>query len=107
MALGLTFARLNSREPIKGGRINPFANDIKAQRVEAAKKLATRFSELEWKYLCSYQWFLTGVSDGFDRGDFRPLQTKAEKALVDGKIRKRPLVLTIDTLTPAPWFGFL
>ena len=87
--------------------MHQLSNNLRVQRVEAAQKLAARFSQLEWKYLCSYQWFLTGVSDGFDRGDFRALQTRAEKALVDGKIRKQPLGLTIDTYAPAPWSGFL
>jgi len=87
--------------------VHPLINNGRAYRVEAAQKFAAQFSQLEWKYLCSYQWFLTGVSEAFDSGDFLTLQTRADNALVAGKIRKEALVPTIDHLTPAPWFGFL
>ena len=87
--------------------MHPLVKIVRAHRVEAARKFAAQFSQPEWKYLCSYQWFLAGVSEGFDSGDFVTLKTKAEKALLDGKIRKPPLVLTIDALNPAPWFGYL
>jgi hypothetical protein len=87
--------------------MNPLINYIKARRAEAAQRFAARFNQLEWKYLCSYQWLLAGISEGFDSGDFVALQARAEKALVDGKIRKQPLVLTIGVFTPSPWFGFL
>ena len=87
--------------------MNSLINDVKARRVEAAQKFASRFTQLEWKYLCSYQWFLAGVSEGFDSGSFVALQARAEKALVDGNIRKQPLVVTIAAFTPSPWFGFL
>jgi len=87
--------------------MHPLVNNARAHRVEAARRFAAHFSQREWKYLCSYQGFLAGVSEGFDSGDFFALQTKAEKALVDGKIRKQPLVLTIDAFSPSPWFGFL
>ena len=87
--------------------MNLVLNDVKARRVEAARKFASRFSQLEWRYLCSYQWFLAGVSEGFDRGNFSELQAKAEKALVEGNLRKEPSVLTISASNPSPWFGFL
>ena len=87
--------------------MNPLINNRKARRVEAAQRFASRFNQLEWKYLCSNQWFLAGVSEGFDSGDFFALQARAEKALMDGKIRKEPLVLTIGAFNPSPWFGFL
>ena len=82
-------------------------NDIRAHRVEAAKRFAARFNQLEWKYLCSHQWFLTGVSEALDSGNFFPIQVRAEEALVGGKIRKQPLVLTIGVSNPPAWFGFL
>ena len=87
--------------------MNSSINDVKGRRVQAARKFASRFNQLEWKYLCSYQWFLAGVSEGFGSGNFAALQARAEKALVDGDIRKQPLVLTMDAFTPSPWFGFL
>jgi hypothetical protein len=87
--------------------MNSLINDVKTRRVEAAQKFASRFNQLEWKYLCSHQWFLAGISEGLDRGNFFKLQARAEKALVDGNIRKQPLVVTIDAFTPSPWFGFL
>jgi hypothetical protein len=87
--------------------MHPLIDEIRAHRVEAAKRFAARFNQLEWKYLCSYQWFLTGVSEALDSGNFFPIQARAEEALVDGRIRKPPLVLTIDAVTPSQWFGYL
>ena len=86
--------------------MNLLVNDVRARRVQAAHKFAAQFNPLEWKYLCSHEWFLTGVGEGLDSGDFFPIRARAEKVLVDGKIRKQPLILTIDTLTPS-WFGYL
>jgi len=88
-------------------RVNSLIDDIKVRRVETARRFAAQFNQAEWKYLCSYQWFLAGVSEGLDRGDFFALQAPAEKALVDGKMWKQPLVVTIGAYTPSPWFGFL
>jgi hypothetical protein len=85
----------------------PLENLVRVHRAAAARKFAAQFSQREWQYLCSYRWFLAGVGEGLDSGNFSALQAKAEKALVDGKIRKLPLVVTIDAFSPSPWFGFL
>ena len=87
--------------------MHPLIDEIRAHRVEAAKRFAARFNQLEWKYLCSHQWFLTAASEALDSGNFFSIQARADEALVDGRIRKPPLVLKIDAVTPSQWFGYL
>ena len=66
----------------------PFV-DLKGTRIQAAKAFAKQFSEFEWQYLCSYRWFLMAVDQGLETGDFSPLNVRAERTLVDEKIRPR------------------
>ena len=58
-------------------------------RIEVTKIFAQQFNHFEWEYLCSYQWFLTGMDRGLETGDFTKLQARAQKALVDDRIRLR------------------
>ena len=67
--------------------MNPPFVDLEENRFRAAKAFAQEFSELEWQYLCSSQWFLTRVGLALETGDFFSLQRKAEETLVDDKIR--------------------
>lgn len=64
----------------------PFVN-LTDSRIEAAKAFAEKFSRLEWHYLCSYQWFLTGMDQALQTGDFFQLNNRAEQTLVDDGIR--------------------
>jgi hypothetical protein len=63
-------------------------------RIQAARAYAGQFSNFEWKYLCSYRWFLEGVDRGLRTGDFLPLQRRAEDELVNEGLRRR--ILTVD-----------
>ncbi|MBV8099214.1 MAG: hypothetical protein JOZ31_08650 [Verrucomicrobia bacterium] len=55
------------------------------QNVES---FAKRFTHLEWKYLCSYPWFLRDFPRAVETDDFSSLQIKAERSLIDGGIRR-------------------
>ena len=63
-------------------------------RIHAARTFAKQFSNFEWKYLCSYRWFLKGVDRGLRTGDFLPLQRRAENELVNEGLRRR--TVTVD-----------
>jgi hypothetical protein len=56
-------------------------------KIEVAKAFAQQFSHFEWEYLCSYQWFLTGVGRALETGNFAQLEGRAEQTLVDDNIR--------------------
>ena len=58
-------------------------------RIHAVRAFARQFSNFEWKYLCSYQWFLKGVDRALRTGDFLPLQRRAEDKLVNEGLRGR------------------
>jgi hypothetical protein len=64
----------------------PLANP-KDSKIPFAKTFALQFDNLEWGYLCSYQWFLTGMDRALETGDFTSLQARAENMLVDDHIR--------------------
>jgi len=68
--------------------MNPLPVAVRNRRVEAAKAFAEQFNHFEWEYLCSYQWFLTGVGQALETGNFAKLTARAEKTLVDDKIRR-------------------
>ena len=55
------------------------------QNVES---FAKQFTHLEWKYLCSYPWFLRDFPRAVEADDFSSLQIKAERSLIDGGIRR-------------------
>jgi hypothetical protein len=73
----------------KGGKMNPPLDAATDYRIEVTKIFAQQFNHFEWEYLCSYQWFLTGMDRGLETGDFTKLQARAQKALVDDRIRLR------------------
>jgi hypothetical protein len=69
--------------------MSPPLVDVRRSRVEAAKGLADHFNRFEWNYLCSYQWFLNSIDQAFDTGEFLAVQTRAEEALIAGKLRRQ------------------
>jgi hypothetical protein len=56
-------------------------------RIRVAKIFARHFNHFEWGYLCSHQWFLTGIDQALGTGNFAQLEARAEQTLVDDKIR--------------------
>ena len=68
--------------------MNPPADAITDRKVEVAKAFAQNFTHFEWKYLCSYQWFLTGMDHALETGNFSQLAARADKTLVDDRIRQ-------------------
>ncbi|MBV8224255.1 MAG: hypothetical protein JO232_03595 [Verrucomicrobia bacterium] len=58
-------------------------------RILVAKAFAQQFNHFEWDYLCSHQWFLTGIDRALETGDFSRIQDRAVKTLADDKIRPR------------------
>jgi hypothetical protein len=75
-------------------------------RIPAARAFAGQFSNFEWKYLCSYRWFLTGVDRGLSTGDFLPLQRRAEDELVNEGLRRRTVTVHDESRVchSASWF---
>jgi hypothetical protein len=74
---------------------------------QTVESFAIKFTHLEWKYLCSYRWFLEDFAQAVETGDFFSLQVKAERALVYGRVR-RPARTTKDDLSvchSAKWYG--
>jgi hypothetical protein len=69
--------------------MNPPLDAATDDRIALAKSFAQQFNHFEWEYLCSYQWFLTGLDRALETGDFVRLQARAEKTLVDDRIRLR------------------
>ena len=67
--------------------MNPLADAVTERRVEAAKAFAQQFTPFEWEYLCSSQWFLTGMDLALATGNFTLLNCRAAKTLIDDKIR--------------------
>jgi hypothetical protein len=66
------------------------------KREESAECFGRRFTHLEWKYLCSYRWFLKAFPAAVETNDFSLLQTKAEKALVRARLRGPAKTVTND-----------
>jgi hypothetical protein len=83
--------------------MNPPLDAATDDRIELAKTFAQQFNHFEWEYLCSYQWFLTGMDRALETGDFTRLQARAEKALVDDRIRLRSAEK--DSKHLASWLG--
>jgi hypothetical protein len=63
---------------------------------ETVESFAKQFTHFEWKYLCSYQWFLTDFARAVETDDFSSLRIKAERSLVDGGIRRPAKTVTDD-----------
>lgn len=55
---------------------------------QTVESFAIQFTHFEWKYLCSYQWFLRDFVRAVETDDFSSLRIKAERSLVDGGIRR-------------------
>ena len=87
--------------------ISPFV-DLRANRVQAAKAFAEQFNQFEWKYLCSCQWFLSGIDRALEIEDFFPIQVRAEGALVDAKLRRETPRLSKDERSHdySGWFHY-
>ena len=67
--------------------MSPTPTNRQNELIHTADSFAKRFSHFEWKYLCSYQWFLKGVAQALETSDFSSLQIKAEMALADAHLR--------------------
>jgi hypothetical protein len=63
---------------------------------QTVESFAQQFTHFEWKYLCSYQWFLRDFARAVETGDFSSLRIKAERSLVDGGIRRPTKTVTDD-----------
>jgi hypothetical protein len=55
---------------------------------QTVESFAIQFTHFEWKYLCSYQWFLRDFARAVETDDFSSLRIKAERSLVDAGIRQ-------------------
>jgi hypothetical protein len=83
--------------------MNPPLDAATNDRIEIAKTFAQQFNHFEWEYLCSYQWFLTGVGQALETGNFAQLTARAEKTLIDERIRLRSAKK--DSKQFASWLG--
>jgi hypothetical protein len=83
--------------------MNPPLDAAIDDRIEIAKIFAQQFNHFEWEYLCSYQWFLTAVDQALETGKFAQLTARAEKALIDDKIRLQHAKK--DSTHFASWLG--
>jgi hypothetical protein len=84
--------------------MNPPLDAATDDRIEIAKTFAQQFNHFEWEYLCSYQWFLTGIDRALETGNFAQLSARAEKTLIDDRIRLQSEVKT-DSKHFASWLG--
>jgi hypothetical protein len=87
--------------------MNASADAVTDKRVEVAKAFAQQFTSFEWEYLCSYQWFLTGMDRALETGDFALLNARAKNTLVDDKIRlgnhsKKETIVFWYSKSPSP-----
>ena len=71
----------------RASEADPSMNPGSEQTVES---FAIKFTHLEWKYLCSYRWFLRDFARAVETGEFSSLQAKAEAALVRAQLRPLP-----------------
>jgi hypothetical protein len=65
-------------------------------RKETAECFVRQFTHFEWKYLCSYRWFLKDMATAVETDDFSLLQIKAEKALIRARLRRSAKTGTDD-----------
>jgi hypothetical protein len=82
------------RSEIGSGPKTDLATESKRQ--ESAESFARRFTHLEWKYLCSYPWFLKAFPSAVEKADFSLLEIKAERALVLARLRRPAKTVTDD-----------
>jgi hypothetical protein len=74
------------------------------KRIQVAKIFAQQFSHFEWEYLCSCQWFLAGIDRSLESGNFTMLGSRAQKVLVDDKIRLGSKAKTDSNALLVSWF---
>jgi hypothetical protein len=67
--------------------MSPEFPNSRNELIQAADSFGRRFTHFEWKYLCSYQWYLDGVALALESNDFSSLLVKAEMALAAGHLR--------------------
>ena len=84
--------------------MNPPADAITDRKAEVAKAFAAQFNHFEWEYLCSYQWFMTGMDHALETGNFAQLAARADKTLVNDKIRLRSKT-NKESKHVASWLG--
>ena len=67
---------------------------------------AKQFTHLEWKYLCSYQWFLRDFARAVETADFSLLRIKAERVLVRARLRHPAKTVTdeLGVCHSAEWY---
>jgi hypothetical protein len=63
---------------------------------QTAESFAKQFTHFEWKYLCSYRWFLEALAAAVETDDFSLLQIRAERALVRARLRRSAKTPTND-----------
>ena len=66
----------------------PLSADYTEEQPQRAAAFAKRFSLVEWRFLCSFQWFLKGVAQGLESGDFSHLGVRAELTLTTCHLRQ-------------------
>jgi hypothetical protein len=49
---------------------------------QTVESFAKQFTHFEWKYLCSYQWFLRDFARAVEADDFSSLRIKAKRCLM-------------------------
>lgn len=74
------------RSEISPGHRNDLAGEPGHE--QSVESFARRFTHLEWKYLCSYHWFLKDFARAVETEDFSLLQAKAERVLVRARLRR-------------------
>ena len=53
-----------------------------------AEAFVREFTHFEWKYLCSYRWFLKSLARALETRDFSSLRIKARRVLECDRIRR-------------------
>ena len=85
--------------PCKGEKnMTTIFADPQDKRIQKKASFAEGFTHFEWMYLCSYRWFLKSLARAAESGDFTKLQISAERALIEGHLR-RPDGTSNDELT--------
>jgi hypothetical protein len=80
--------------------------DSRDRRIRAAKAFAEEFNQFEWRYLCSYQWFLTAIDRALETGDFLSIRLRAEAALIAGKLRRQTSTVSMSgCVHGSPWWA--
>jgi hypothetical protein len=73
---------------------------------QPVEMFARQFTHLEWKYLCSYQWFLKDFARAVETADFSLLRIKAERVLVGARLRHPAKTVTdeLGVCHSAEWY---